>query len=262
MFLRSGLVVACFTLMACAEVSEYQGEAPDASVPVEPPDAAPVEPQAVMIYVHSRDALYSMDDQSFELNYIGDFGIDENMTDLAVTPDGRLFGITGTAIYLINHTTGAAGKLVDVPGVLNVGLTFLPSGTLLATDKEGGVREISPDTGDISEIGKFGGGWGTAGDLVAVADGTMYAIGEYENEQPGDSDLLLIVDTADGSATWVGEIGHGDVFGVAYANGKVYAFTDGGAVIEIGRLTGKGTLVKNHPVQFWGAAVSPLVRVD
>ena len=156
-----------------------------------------------------------------------------------------------------------ATYLVDVPGVLNVGMTFLNDGTLLATDKAGGVRRIDPNTGQITEIGMFGGGYATAGDLVAVADGTMFAISdEGPNGDELTNNVLLTVDTATGAATPIGQIGYGEVFGVAVANNKIYAFTEPGEVIEIDPTTGAGQLVRMHTETFWGAGVTPLVVVE
>lgn len=228
-------------------------------------DAGP--PPAARMYVHSRDTLYVIDDDNFDLVEVGPLGMppEIGLTDLAVTPDGSLYGISGGALYRIDAATGEATDVADVPGVLNVGLTFLPDGRLLATDKEGGVRRIDPATGAVEEVGAFGGGYATAGDLVAVADGTMYAISdEGPSGNEAQSNVLLVVDPDTGqSVDAVGQIGYGGVFGCAYANGKVYAFTQGGEVIEIDRTTGAGSFVRDfQDMSFWGAAVSPLVIVD
>ena len=261
--LRVLLAASLLSAVACSSVSpdtsmDGNGAGPDAGA-IQPPTGA----VGTTVFVHTRDTLYTVNDINFDLVHIGEFGVEDSITDLAITPDGRLFGISGEALYQINATTGAATFVADVPGVLNVGLTFLPNGQLLATDKEGGVREISPDTGAVTEVGKFGGNFGTAGDLVAVADGTMFAIGEFQDESPGDSDLLLTVNTGDGVAEYVGQIGYGDVFGTAFANGRVYAFTSTGQIIEISPTTGIGVLVRSHPdISFWGAAVTPLVSVE
>ncbi len=226
---------------------------------------ADVLPPPVLMYVHTADLLYVMDDATLSLTLIGSFNAPggDGITDVAVTPDGTLYGISQTKLYEIDQGTGQATYVADVPGVSNVGLTFLPDGTLLATDQSGGVRRIDPTNGMVTEIGAFGGGYATAGDLVAVADGTMYAISD---EGPvGDeftNNVLLTVDTSTGMAAPVGQIGFGGVFGCAYANGHVYAFTRDGYVIEIDRLTGTGTLRRTYPVAFWGAGVTPLVVVE
>lgn len=224
-------------------------------------------PQAAEMYVHSKDTLYVVDDQNFDLVPVGPLGMPdgEGLTDLAVTPDGSLYGISGKSLYEVSPITGAVTHIGMVPGELNVGLTFLPDGTLLATDKTGGVRRVDPADGSIVEVGAFGEPYATAGDLVAVADGTMYAISDQgPNGTEEDSNLLLVVDPENGEAVdAIGQIGYGRVFGCAYAGGKIYAFTDTGDIIEIDRNTGSGSLKRSFgDMSFWGAAVTPVVEVD
>jgi hypothetical protein len=224
-----------------------------------------VDPLPATMFVHTPDTLYTIDDQSFDLVLVGGFGLTQadNITDLAITPEGRVFGISTDKLFEIDRGTGVATYLADVPGVANVGMTFLNDGTLLATDKAGGVRRIDPNSGEVAEIGNFGGGYETAGDLVAVADGTMFAIADDgPNGDEATNNVLLTVDTATGLATPVGQIGYGQVFGVAVANNAVYAFTEPGEVIEIDPGTGSGQLVRSHDQLFWGAGVTPLVVVE
>lgn len=244
---------------------------PDAGTIENGPDAAPV---AQNMFVHSPDTLYRIDDQSFDLVLIGPFGLDEEelMTDLAVTPDGNIYGISRTNLYSIDADTGAASHIAEVSSAANVGMTFLDDGTLLATDDTGGVRQIDPASGEVTEVGHFGELYATAGDLVGVFGGAMFAISDKGPEgDEQDNNLLLTVDPETGTGFPVGQIGYNRVFGCAVANGKIYAFTspfpeDGegplGEVIEIDPVTGAGELVRTHPVEFWGAGVTPLAIVD
>lgn len=215
------------------------------------------------MYAHSRDTLYTIDPDTLTLSRVGTFENGDDITDLAVTPDGTIYAISKTKLYRVDPVTGRATALADVPGLTNVGMTFLPDGRLLATDKAGGVRTIDPASGAVTEVGSFGGGYATAGDLVAVADGTMFAISD---EGPvGDeftNNWLLRVDTTTGAASPVGQIGYGRVFGAAFSNGRVYAFTEAGLLVEINPQTGAGTSVRDYPVEFWGAGVTPLVRIE
>lgn len=213
------------------------------------------------IYAHSKDTLFVVDDK-FALKTIGPFdNAGDNVTDLAVAADGSLFGVSKTKLYSIDSQTGKATFRASVAGLTNVALTFLAEGELLAADAEGGVREIYPETGQVREIGAYGGGYATAGDLVAVEDGTMYTISDKGPKgDEGANNWLLTVDPKTGKYLQaIGQIGFGKVWGAAYANGHVYAFTMEGKIIEIDRQTGVGKEVASHAVEFWGAGVTPLV---
>jgi hypothetical protein len=235
----------------------------------EPVDLAGFDfpPQLGIIYAHTATTLYTVDPMTYALHTIGDFGGTDAMTDLAVTPDGNVYTISKTALYKVNATTGAATQLFAGIATSNVALTFLNNGTLLAADQAGGVRVIDPVTGDVQELGTYGAGYDTAGDLVAIADGTMFGV---STKAPGiattKKNVLIKVNVTatTAPATTVGGIGYDGVFGVAYAGGRVLAFTSGGLIISIDPSTGKGTQVADHSAQnikFYGAGTSPLVPV-
>ncbi len=226
-------------------------------------DVPDPDPVSVNMYVHTADTLFIVDDLNFALIEIGSFNAPSSMIDMAVTPDGDIYAVSFESVYQINQVTAAATFRADVT-YGNVGMTFLPDGTLLAADDAGGVRIIDPVTGAVTEIGSFGNGYALSGDLVAVADGTMYGIAD---EGPGGTEatnnLLLRVNTSTGVATAIGPIGYAGVYGVAVANDNVYAFTDNGEIIEINPATGVGSLVASYPDKsFWGAGVTPKARID
>ncbi len=224
-------------------------------------------PDAVRMYVHTRDKLFLMDDLNFTLIEIGAFNpADElNMTDLAITPDGEIYTLSREALYKIDRNTAQATRIADVTGALNVGMTFLVDGTLLATDKDGGVRKIDPISGVVTELGSFGSGYSTAGDLVGVSDGRMFAIsddGPNGNEEMNNV-LITINPTTGKFVESIGQIGWGRVFGSAVANNRIYAFTEEGYVIEINPSNGVGTERAFYPeIEFWGAGVTPRATIE
>jgi hypothetical protein len=276
MFARGGFLITIMVLSglpaACGPGEREAGDDDSGGADAAVPDAAPfVDGQPLAdagpdftVYVHTRDTLYTMDPTTFAVTMVGSFGTgDDLITDLAVGPDGTVYAISKTMLYTVNPGSGAATTVATLssgPVAGNVGLTFLPDGQMLATDKSGGVRRIDPANGQVTEVGAFGGGFATAGDLVAVDDGTMYAISD---EGPvGDeftNNWLLTVNTATGAASPVGQIGFGQVFGAAFIGGKVLAFTKTGQVVEIDPQTGAGTLKSTQAIEFWGAGVTPLV---
>lgn len=234
-------------------------------------------PPGFTVYVHTATELFTMDPGTFALRRVGAFGVmrmdgsPEQMTDLAVTPDGVVYTVAsagGTSrLYRVDARTAAATFVIEIAMSASlVGMTFLPDNTLLAADKIGDVYQLDPAAGTSRRIGSYGMMLSTAGDLVAVADGTMYGISD---KQPGGdsaamNNVLLRVDTQTGRATPVGTgIGFGKVFGVAYFNGRVMAFTEAGEIVEIDRATGRGNLLMTVPMrEFWGAGVTPLVTID
>jgi outer membrane protein assembly factor BamB len=186
---------------------------------------------------------------------------DVDMTDLAVTPAGELYTISRTSIYSVNRTTAKATKLaLDPLTSSNVALTCLIDGTILAADADGNLREIDIANNRVISRGAYGGGFDTAGDLVVILDGTVFGISKSGPGSTLTSNVLITVDVANnGRATGVGPIGFESVFGVAYNNGRVLAFTKDGDIITIDPATGKGTRVKSTGEAFYGAGSSPLV---
>jgi hypothetical protein len=252
-------------VLALAGCGSSGGGGPGRGGVVDPPAAVDMAEAPYVdvsrIWAHSGDTLYSVDPVTFDLQTVGKFGVRESMTDLAVTPNGEVYGISMTSLYRIERSAARATVVFDKISQENVALTFQTDGTLLMADKPGSVRVINPTSGAISDVGIYGGGFNTAGDLVAVADGTMYGISESGPGSSVGSNVLITVD-GQGRATPVGGIGFDEVWGLAYAGGRVLAFTSRGEIISIDRATGKGTLVRSFQgVRFYGAGTSPLMPV-
>jgi outer membrane protein assembly factor BamB len=210
------------------------------------------------LYAHSSSTLYRVDPNNFDLTQVATFSTG-GMTDLAVTPDNRVFTVAGQKLYEVDVATGQTTERADLTtGGFN-GLTFLASGELLASNLEGQVKRIDPRTGDVTFVGEFGSGLGSSGDLVAISDGSMFGISHLPRPMNGSNNMLVRVDSTTGAAQAVGNIGFADVYGLAYFGGRVLAFTSEGNVIEIDPSTGRGTFRRRHSVSFWGAGVSPLI---
>lgn len=204
------------------------------------------------IYANSPDALYRVDPVTFAVAKVGNFNAGEQMTDVAVTPAGLVYGISFTTLYAINKTTGAATVIAAVGGNGNNSLTFLPSGLLLASDSNGDAKRINPSTGVVTANGNYGGGLQSSGDLVAIASGQMFGTA------PGpSSDLLVKVSTGTGVATTVGPTGKSSVWGLAYAGSRVIGFTTAGEILKIDPVTGTTVVLAKTSIAFWGAGQSP-----
>ena len=255
---------------ACVDDDDGSLGTADSGVPMIDASITPIvdaAPLVTRMYVHTRDKLYIIDDMNFSLTEVGDFNPENgsSMLDLAITPDGEIYTLSRDALFKVDRNTAQATKIGDVAGDFNVGMTFLIDGTLLATDANGGVRKIDPQTGAVTELGSFGSGYATAGDLVGIADGRMFAISDMGPNGDEETNNVLITINPDTGVfvESIGQIGFGRVFGSAVANNKVYAFTDEGYVIEINPSTGVGTeraFFEN--VSFWGAGVTPRAGIE
>ena len=227
-------------------------------------------------YANSDEVLYHVDLVGRALVEIGPFEIDEDMTDIAVDPDGNLYGISQAAFYAIDAGDGHATRLAALEscGTFGVALTFGPDGSLYAGDFSGAFCRIdltvSPP--DVIRVGDLGGNLALAGDLVAVADGTLFGTAyDMTFSATEDDNFLVEIDPATGQATRVpggNRIGWGRLFGVGYDVGTVFAFThDGtGEVVTVDPATGDGTLYATFTdpstgdgIAFAGAGVNALV---
>jgi hypothetical protein len=213
------------------------------------------------IWANSSDTLYRLDPVTFAVTKVGKFGAGEEITDIALTPAGALYGISFTTLYAVDKVTAKATARASVGGSGNNALAFLANGTLIAADSGGGVKTIDPTTGQVTGVGAYGSGFASSGDLVAVSDGTMYGTSST-TKGGGDasgSNVLLLVDSATGVATAVGPTGHGNVWGLAYAGARVIGLTTAGEILGIDPQTGASALLASTGISFWGATQSPLV---
>jgi hypothetical protein len=229
--------------------------------------------QARYIYAHSDVELFRIDAATLGPNVVvepvGKFNTDPDlMIDIAVTSDERIYGVTwhsdgGTSkLWEINKDTAAPTLIAEIPGLANVALTFDLKGTLLGADKGGRMFYVDPTNGATTDIGWWGNGFGASGDMVGVADGTLYGFADTGGSASEAINSLVKIDTVTGEATEVGLIGFDNLWGAAFWCGKVYAFRSDGDLLEIDVTTGKGTmLAAKIPVAqggFAGAGVTPM----
>jgi len=240
------------------------------------------------VYAHGDHTLYRIDLQSKRLETVGPFNApnvlvgskmeEDVITDLAVAPDDTIWVISNTAIYTASPTDGHVTRRGNLAacGQAGVALTFTPDGKLYTADFKGAFCRIdtsaSPPT--VTPVASLGSGMAVSGDLVAVADGTMYAtayrLSDASNTGTQLKNLLVKVNPATAAVTTMGSTGYPKLFGVAFAMGQVFGFThDGtGEVITINPTTGVGTLFNSFPdpastmgdgIRFAGAGVNSMV---
>ena len=232
------------------------------------------------VYAHSDHVLYRIDLTNKLLITIGNFnapkisGAEDSITDLAVAPDDTIYVISKTNLYTASPTNAQVTLVSPVAacGGYAVALTFTPDGSLYAGDHKGAFCsiDISSKPPRLNPLGNVGSGFGLAGDLVAVADGTMYGtVYTITDATSENNNTLVTIDPKSGAVIkTIGKTGFPRLFGVAYENGQVFGFTGDGSgnVVTIDPKTGTGTLYNSFMdpatgkgITFGGAGVNAKV---
>jgi len=239
-------------------------------------DAAPLpdgEPEFMgWVYSHSSDQLYRVDPHTLEVSLVGSFGWpagmeNELMTDLAVNKEGELTGMSFGAVYSVDPETAACTFLSNLTRSFN-GMSYVPASefgargndVLVGTALDGSIWRIDPVTGNSEEIGNFGNGYISSGDIVSVEGfGTIATVNLFDQDA---IDLLARIDLLNGGvATIIGSTGMYDIWGVGFWGGKVYGFAATNEFVDLDTTTGLATLISDGPVNWWGAAVTTIAPI-
>jgi len=231
------------------------------------------------VYAHSDTVLYSIDLSAKTLVTVGPFNtpMSDVITDLAVGPDNTIYVVSKTNIYTASPIDGHVTLLgaISTCGSDNVAMSLTPDGKLLLGDFQGEICSVDTKTNPptVTQLGMMGSGMALSGDMVAVADGTIYGTGylisDGNSKGTGLNNVLVKLDPATGAMqSQLGATGFPKLFGVAFAMGEVFGFTHDGSgdVVTIDPATGKGTLFNsfkdpstNMGISFAGAGVNPMV---
>jgi hypothetical protein len=229
------------------------------------PDAA--RPASVAaVYAHSAGTLFKIDPDDLQVTMIGPFvwpsGGDQ-MTDIAIDKDGLMIGISYDTVYRVDKETAICTFLASLQaGRMFNGLSFVPGvgpdpnapERLVGANTAGEVYEIDPMTGMSTQVGAYGGGYASSGDIVSVR-----GFGTVATVTTGlGPDLLARLDPATFAATPIGggNTGFDDIWGVGFWENKIFGFTDTQRFVLIDAVTGLGTEVEAGSVKWWGAAVT------
>jgi sugar lactone lactonase YvrE len=192
-------------------------------------------------------------------------GVNLAITDLALTRNGRLWGVTFTELYRIDPNTAIATRIGGL-GVTDMNaLTIAPDGRLLGAGASGNLAVIDTVTGRATLIGNYGNVQLSGGDLAFAPDGRLFAttFGTLAG------DRLAVVNPATGVATPVGTtIGFTNVWGLAFVENVLYALTWGanvnatsGVLLRIDTNTGVGTQIRSLTFKAYGTARPPVRSV-
>ncbi len=149
---------------------------------------------ATVLYAHTSTELFQLDPLNIsapmkpigKFDCIGKGGGASSMTDLAVSKDGALFGVSSSGAYPLQVTGSAVhcAATWPLPGSNTnfYGLTMAPENTvdaqeaLIAANDAGALYRIDATTGTTTQVGTLGadaGGhpWALSGDIVFLANG-------------------------------------------------------------------------------------------
>ena len=289
-----GLVVG----VGCGAPMRGNTGAADLSLPGSAPDAGPRpagcegELQGCFtVYAHSDHLLYRVDLANKGLIEIGPFNapmvpgtggkmVEDVIQDLAVSRTGDLYVVSRNFLYTADANTGHVTKKGPSSscGGDVVALTFVndntPTGSLYAADYMTGAfcRIDAFDTAAprFTQLGMLGQGYAVAGDLVAIADGTLYAtaylLKDGSTGPTATNNVLVTLDPKSGAIVKIiGSTGYPKLYGIAFEKGQVFGFTHDGSgdVITIDPKSGRGTaygsftdMMTMKKISFAGAGVN------
>jgi len=235
------------------------------------------------VYAHGDHVLYSIDLANQSLVTVGNFNAplvdiggkmkEDVITDLAVAPDGTIYVVSETELYTANAADGHVTQVgtLSTCGQRVVALTTTPDGQIWTGDFTGNLCriDITMSPPQVQPPITMGSHMALAGDMVAVDSGTVFGTAyDLNDNNSQDNNVLVKIDLTNGAVTQIGASGFGKLFGTAFQQGKVFAFShDGtGDVVTIDPTTGAGTVyatftdpTTSQGIAFAGAGVSSLV---
>jgi surface antigen len=159
---------------------------------------------------------------------------DQFLTDVALSPDGRLYGCSFWDLFEIDVATGQMRHIGEFPDDLSPdvfsinALAFSPDGQLYGADQAGTLFSISTENAQLTQVGYLGGP--SSGDLVFYSNSQFYAtIGGPDLA----TDQLVSVDITAGQSQVLFDLGVDEVYGLALVNGTLTGYSSAGNPIKI-----------------------------
>jgi hypothetical protein len=175
---------------------------------------------------------------------IGTMGV--VMTDIALSPDGRLFGVTHNDLYSIDPSTAQVTFIGSHFAGL-VALTFRTDGTLFAA---GGNRLVTVDT--------------SSAQLTTIGWMARYALGDLEFGMSGglymttSSGELVELDPTTAATTVVGTIGFPRLYSLSVASPDTFYSFSGSQLLRVDAGVGAATVLYDvGPMEVWGSTTIP-----
>ena len=187
----------------------------------------------------------TLNEQSGTVDPLGKFAgiasVPLGLNDIALSNDGKIFGITSNKLYKINPDSGSALEIgsLNASGINMNALAFSPSNILYALGGSN-LYTVDTSTGAATKIATLGSGFSSSGDLVFDATNNLF----LATSNGSINDSLFSVSLT-GQATKIGDIGFNDIFGLSFEGSTLVGFTGDNKRITIDPATGEGTFDSN-----------------
>lgn len=193
----------------------------------------------LLMYVNdSANRLLTVDVSTGHAERLGNTAA--QFTDIAFSPEERLYGVTATYLYEIAPANGWS-TLIGRHGFGEPGhsygidsLTFASDGTLYAAGNDV-LISIDTETGAGTAIGTLS-GHRSSGDLAADSQGRLFLT--------SDAGVLVEVDRGGSGAVPVGSLPYTDIFAFAgTVDGSLYGIRSTNEIVVVAPDTGQATIV-------------------
>ena len=166
-----------------------------------------------------------------------------DFTDIALSVNGQLFGVTFNSLYEIDPITGESFQVGNLGSSGFNALGFTNDNRLFAArNSDSSLYQIDTQTGRATVFANFGSGLESSGDMAFDPLTQRF----FLTADGSSSDILVSVGL-DGSALRIGNIGFNNIFGLDLENGELIGYTSGGDRISINRTSGQGTFLGEVP---------------
>jgi hypothetical protein len=237
--------VAC-TVESCDEGAQACVNTPDDSLCPVSHKCGAGEGCYALAYAHSADFLYEVRLPSGKVSPIGELGT--QLTDIALSQSGTLYGLSYTALYEIDVSNGNASFVTPVSAQSMVAMDVAPDGTFYTGSQA--LYVIDPQAGVLKKVASYPQGYTASGDL-AFLGGRLLA---SASQQGSATDMLVELDINGAPAKLLGDMGYDCVWGLAAFGDTLYGLTCNGHVLSVNTQTGASTLLGETGIQFWGAS--------
>lgn len=255
---RVALVSAFLCLLAGCNENVMTG-VEETPTPEPTPSAEPTAtPAPCQFYgIDAESQLWVIDPVAVTAEVVGDTGI-SGITDIAITSDNRIIGITEDAGWELDAATGEATQIADGPWLVDQNALDATSDGRLLVGGGNAMISVDPLNGNKASEGTMGGGRVFSGDIATLDGITALATAKVTSGTANDH--LYRFDLSTNSSTDEGDLGYPKVFGLDVGcDGDLYGMvaTNPPRLLRVdpdsAQTQSLGTMA-GGPSTLWGAA--------